>query len=36
MSNPPNKGVCDNNKSDKKGVCDQCGLCGCYDAPSVC
>ena len=33
MSNPPEKGVCDNHFSNKKGVCDQCGVCRYCDAP---
>ena len=36
MSNPHDKGVCDRNKSDNKGVCDQCGVCRFCDTPPVC
>ena len=36
MSNPPGKGVCNKHKSNMKVVCDQCGLCRCYDANTVC
>ena len=33
MSNSPEKGVCDNILSNKKGVCDQCGACRYCDTP---
>ena len=36
MINPPEKGVRYKNKSNKKGVCDQCGVCRCYYAPPLC
>ena len=34
MSNPTKKGVCDKHFSYKKEVCDQCGTCRYWDAPS--
>ena len=36
MSNPTEKGVCDNNFSCKKRICDQCGVCRYCDAPTYC
>ena len=36
MSNPNEKGLCDNNFSCKKGVCDQCGGFRYCDAPPYC
>ena len=36
MSNPPENGVCDNKCSNKKGVCDQCGVLRYCDAHPNC
>ena len=33
MSNPTDTGVCDNNFSCKKGVCDKCGVCRYCETP---
>ena len=35
MIKPPDKGVCDKHKSNKKVVCGRYGACRCCDAPSV-
>ena len=36
MSNPLEKGVCDNKKSKNKVVFDHCVVCRCCESPPVC
>ena len=35
MSDPLEKGVRDKHNNKKKGICDHCRVCRCFDAPPV-